>query len=391
MNAAPEQALPLDGVRVIEFSHMVMGPTCGLILADLGAEVIKVEPPGKGDHTRYLTASGTGFFPAFSRNKKSVQFNLKSESDLAALRRLIGTADVVVENFRPGGLAARGLGYEALSAENPRLIYCSLKGFLSGPYEKRTALDEVVQMMSGLAYMTGPPGRPLRAGASVNDMMGGMFGAIAILAALRQRETTGRGQLVQSGLFENAAFLVSTHMLQQAITGVAPPSMAAGRRSWGVYDVFITSDGVSLFIGVVTDRQWEIFTEALGEAALRDPAWATNTLRAEGRDVLIPLVQSLVGKHSAAELEALCERGGLPFARINQPGDLYDDPHLQASGGLLPLTLPDGRATSVPALPIQFGEARPGLRSNPPAPGEHTGEILASLPPEEETAEAQGR
>ncbi len=376
MSAAAEAALPLSGVRVVEFSHMVMGPTCGLILADLGAEVIKVEPTGKGDHTRYLTASGAGFFPALSRNKKSIQLDLNSEDDLATLHALLRKADVVVENFRPGGLAAKGLGYEALSAENPRLIYCSLKGFLSGPYENRTALDEVVQMMSGLAYMTGPPGRPLRAGASVNDMMGGMFGAIAILAALRQRETTGRGQLVQSGLFETAAFLVSTHMLQQAITGVAPPSMAAGRRSWGVYDIFTTSDGVALFIGVVTDRQWAIFTEALGEPALLDPGWATNTQRAQGRDVLIPMVQSLVGRHTAAELEAMCEKGGLPFARINQPGDLYDDPHLQQSGGLLPLTLPDGRQTAVPALPVQFGESRPGLRSNPPAPGEHTREVL---------------
>jgi crotonobetainyl-CoA:carnitine CoA-transferase CaiB-like acyl-CoA transferase len=378
-DAASREALPLDGIRVIEFSHMVMGPTCGLILADLGAEVIKVEPPGTGDHTRYLTASGTGFFPAFSRNKKSVQLDLKDDEELATLRRLIATADVVIENFRPGGLAARGLGYEALSAENPRLIYCSLKGFLSGPYENRTALDEVVQMMSGLAYMTGPPGRPLRAGASVNDMMGGMFGAIGVLAALRQREATGRGQLVQSGLFENAAFLVSTHMLQQAMTGVAPPSMAAGRRSWGVYDVFVTRDGLSLFIGVVTDRQWEIFTGALAEPALRDPAWATNTLRAQGRDVLIPLVQGILEKHSAAELEALCEKGGLPFARINQPGDLYDDPHLKASGGLLPLTLPDGTATSVPALPLQFGDRRLGVRTNPPTPGQHTGPVLAGL------------
>ncbi|PZP43781.1 MAG: formyl-CoA transferase [Azospirillum brasilense] len=369
-------SLPLDGVRVIEFSHMVMGPTCGLILADLGADVIKVEPPGKGDHTRYLTASGTGFFPAFSRNKRSVQLDLKDDADLLTLRRLIGTADVLVENFRPGGLEARGLGYTSLSQEFPRLIYCSLKGFLSGPYEKRTALDEVVQMMSGLAYMTGPPGRPLRAGASVNDMMGGMFGAIAILAALRQREATGRGQLVQSGLFESAAFLVSTHMLQQASTGVPPPSMASGRRSWGVYDIFTTRDDVSLFIGVVTDRQWEIFTAALDEPALRNAAWATNTLRAEGRDVLIPLVQSLVGKHSAAELEALCEHGGLPFARINQPGDLYDDPHLRESGGLLPITLSDGRQTAVPALPIEMNGRRPALRANPPAPGEHTAEIL---------------
>jgi crotonobetainyl-CoA:carnitine CoA-transferase CaiB-like acyl-CoA transferase len=379
MSADTATPLPLDGIRVIEFSHMVMGPTCGLVLADLGAEVIKIEPRGKGDRTRYLTSSGTGFFAAFSRNKKSVQLDTNDDADVAIIQRLTDTADVVIENFRPGGLAARGLGYDTLSKRNPRLIYCSLKGFLSGPYENRTALDEVVQMMSGLAYMTGPPGRPLRAGAPVNDMMGGMFGAIAILGALRQREMTGKGQHLQSGLFENAAFLVSTHMLQQAITGVAPPSMAAGKRAWGVYDVFTAADGISLFIGVVTERQWEIFTRALGEPALLDPAWATNSLRAQGRETLIPLVQTLVGKHSAAELEAMCEKAGLPFARINQPGDLYDDPHLNATGGMLPLTLPDGRATSVPALPIQFGDSRLGLRSDLPAPGQHTAEVLREL------------
>jgi len=371
--------LPLDGIRVVEFSHMVMGPSCGLVLADLGAEVIKIEPPGKGDRTRYLTSSGTGFFAAFSRNKKSVQLDVGDDGDLALLKKLIDTADVVIENFRPGGLAARGLGYEDLSRTNPGLIYCSLKGFLSGPYEKRTALDEVVQMMSGLAYMTGPPGRPLRAGAPVNDMMGGMFGAIAVMGALRQREATGKGQYVQSALFENAAWLVSTHMLQQAITGVAPPSMAAGKRAWGVYDVFHAADGIDIFIGVVTDRQWEIFTSLLKRPELLSSDYATNTLRAAARETLIPLVQSIVGTYPIAELESMCEAAGLPFARINQPGDLYADRHLVESGGLLPLTLPDGTVTQSPALPIQFGETRLGVRHDVPSLGQHTEEVLAAL------------
>ncbi len=388
-NGGTAAALPLDGVRVIEFSHMVMGPACGLVLADLGAEVIKVEPPGAGDRTRHLTASGTGFFAALSRNKKSVQLDPDDPADLDALLRLIDTADVLVENFRPGGLDARGLGHAALSARNPRLVYCSLKGFLPGPYEHRTALDEVVQMMSGLAAMTGPPGRPLRAGAPVNDLMGGLFGAVAVLAALRRRERTGRGGLVRSGLFETSAFLVSTHMLQEAITGVAPPSMAAGQRAWGVYDAFTAADGVPLFVGVVTDRQWEIFTRALGEPALLDPAWRTNTLRAAGRGALIPLVQSILGRRPAAELEALCERAGLPFARVNRPGDLYDDPHLNGGGALLPITLPDGRAARVPALPIRLGDAVPTVRHDLPAPGQHTREVLDALgaaPPAPTTA-----
>ena len=370
--------LPLEGVRVVEFSHMVMGPTCGLVLADLGAEVIKVEPEGKGDPTRYLKSTGAGFFASFSRNKKSVTLDLSSDAGLALARKLAATADVFLENFRPGALEAKGLGYDALSKENPRLVYCSLKGFLHGPYETRTALDEVVQMMSGLAYMTGPVGQPLRAGAPVNDMMGGMFGAIAVLAALRERDRTGKGQHVQSGLFENAAWLVSTHMMQHAVSGKEPEPMSAGKRAWGVYDIFESSDGVRIFIGVVTERQWEIFTRALGEAELLDAAYATNNQRSLARATLIPLVARLLKKHSVAELERICEEGGLPFARIQTPSALFDDPHLNA-GGMVALTLPDGAATRVPALPIQFGEARLPLRSGLPKPGQHNDEILGGL------------
>jgi crotonobetainyl-CoA:carnitine CoA-transferase CaiB-like acyl-CoA transferase len=367
--------LPLAGVRVVEFSHMVMGPACGLVLADLGAEVIKVEPEGRGDPTRYLKSTGAGFFASFSRNKKSVTLDLDSPEGLEAAKRLAATADVFLENFRPGALEAKGLGYEALSKLNPRLVYCSLKGFLPGPYEKRTALDEVVQMMSGLAYMTGPVGRPLRAGAPVNDMMGGMFGAIAILAALRTRDRTGRGEYVQSGLFENAAWLVSTHMMQHAVTGAEPVPMSAGKRAWGVYDAFESSDGAQLFIGVVTERQWEIFTRALGEPELLDPAYATNNQRSLARDTLIPLVARLLRKHPIAQLEAICEEGGLPFARIQTPSDLFRDPHL-AAGGMIDLKLPDGSDTRIPALPIQIGDERLALRLPLPRPGEHNDEIL---------------
>jgi len=362
--------LPLEGVRVVEFSHMVMGPTCGLVLADLGAEVIKVEPEGKGDPTRYLGSTGAGFFAAFNRNKKSVTLDLGSPEGIAAARKLVAGADVFLENFRPGALEAKGLGYEALSAVNPRLVYCSLKGFLAGPYEKRTALDEVVQMMSGLAWMTGPVGRPLRAGAPVNDMMGGMFGAVAVMAALRDRDRTGRGQHVQSGLFENAAWLVSTHMMQHAVTGKAPEPMSAGKRAWGVYDIFTSADGVQVFVGVVTERQWEIFTAALGEPELLDPAYATNNQRSKARETLIPLVARLLAKRPIAEIEAMCEKAGLPFARIATPSDLFDDPHL-AAGGMIDLVLPDGTKTRIPRLPIQFGDDRIGLRLPLPKPGEH--------------------
>ena len=376
--------LPLTGIRVMEITHMVMGPTCGLVLADLGAEVIKVEPPGKsaerqGDKTRYFVSTGAGFFAACNRNKKSVILDLETDEGRIAARRLAESADVLVENFRPGALTAWGLDYENLKKINPRLIYCSLKGFLSGPYEHRTALDEVVQMMSGLAYMTGPVGRPLRAGAPVNDMMGGLFGAVAVMAALRQRDLTGRGQHVQSGLFENAAWLMSTHMLQHAVSGVKPIPMSAGKRTWGVYDVFECKGGVNMFVGVVTERQWEVFTEVLGEPELIRPEYGTNNLRSQARDTLIPLVARLLAQRTYAELEKLCEKAGLPFARIAHPSDLFEDPHLTSGEGMIDITLPDGRQTQVPALPVQFGDDRLGLRLNVPTPGEHTEEVLREL------------
>jgi crotonobetainyl-CoA:carnitine CoA-transferase CaiB-like acyl-CoA transferase len=373
-----DSKLPLDGIRVVEFSHMVMGPTCGL----------PARGPRRGSDqggARRARAIRRGTSRAPGRILRLVQpqqeervARSRHRQGQALAQKLIATADVFLENFRPGALESKGLGYEALAKANPRLIYCSLKGFLHGPYETRTALDEVVQMMSGLAYMTGPVGQPLRAGAPVNDMMGGMFGAIAILAALRNRDRTGRGEYVQSGLFENAAWLVSTHMMQHAVSGKEPEPMSAGKRAWGVYDVFESADGVRIFIGVVTERQWEIFTGALGEAELADPAYATNNQRSAARSTLIPLVAKLLRKHPIVQLERICEEGGLPFARIQTPSALFDDPHLNA-GGMIPLTLPDGAKTRIPALPILFGDERLPLRSGLPAPGQHNHEILGDL------------
>jgi len=266
-----DKKLPLEGLRVVEFTHMVMGPTCGMVLADMGAEVIKVEPI-EGDRTRHLLGSGAGFFPMFNRNKKSIQLNLQHPEGAEVARRLCATADVVAENFKPGSMVKYGLDYASLSASNPRLIYASLKGFLPGPYDHRTALDEVVQMMGGLAYMTGRPGDPLRAGTSVNDIMGGMFGAIGVLGALIQRGITGRGQEIQSALFENNVFLVGQHMLQYAITGKAAEPMPNRISAWAVYDVFTVKNGEQIFLAAVSDAQWATFCDVLGLADLKaDP------------------------------------------------------------------------------------------------------------------------
>ena len=260
MSHAP---LPYADTRVVEFTHMVMGPTCGLVLGDLGAEVIKVEPL-EGDATRRLLGSGAGFFPVFNRNKKSLALNVKDPRGLEVVLKLAATADVFSENFRSGTMDQLGLGWAALSALNPRLVYVTHKGFLPGPYEHRTALDEVVQMMGGLAYMTGPEDRPLRAGSSVNDIMGGLFGAVGAMAALKAREQSGRGQLVQSALFENNILLVAQHMMQAAVTGQAPKPMPQRISAWGIYDVFTVRDGEQIFLAVVSDGQWRTFCQSFG-------------------------------------------------------------------------------------------------------------------------------
>ena len=374
-----EQALPYAGIRVVEFTHMVMGPTCGMVLADLGAEVIKVEPMA-GDNTRKLLGSGAGFFPMFNRNKKSIALDLQKPEGREAALRLIATADVVSENFKPGTMKKLGLDYVSLSTLNERLVYVSHKGFLPGPYDHRTALDEVVQMMGGLAYMTGRPGDPLRAGTSVNDIMGGMFGAIGAMAALAAREKTGRGQEVQSALFENNVVLVAQHMMQFAVTGKPAAPMPGRISAWGVYDVFTVKEGEQIFLAAVSDTQWTAFCDAFGFGDLKaDPRLATNNDRVMARDWMMPILRSRLADHSAAELSAVFEKSSLPFAPITRPEDLFDDPHLNATGGLAPLTLPDGRDTKVPLLPLMLDGERLGVRLQPPKLGEHSAELLREV------------
>ncbi|WP_421953883.1 CaiB/BaiF CoA transferase family protein [Polaromonas sp.] len=378
-NAPQPAPLPYAGVRVVEFTHMVMGPTCGLLLADLGAEVVKVEPI-EGDSTRRLLGSGSGFFPTFNRNKKSIALDLKQPEGLEAALRLIATADIVSENFKPGTMKKLGLDYETLKKLNPRLIYVSHKGFLPGPYDHRTALDEVVQMMGGLAYMTGRSGDPLRAGTSVNDIMGGMFGAIGAMAALRQRELTGKGCEVQSALFENNVFLVAQHMMQFAATGKAADPMPSRISAWAVYDVFTVKDGEQVFLAVVSDRQWTIFCKAFGfEDMLADPRLKTNNDRVRARDWMMPILRSLLAGHSAAELSAVFEQNELPFAPITKPQELFDDPHLNATGGLAPIRMNDGSQARVPLMPFTLGGERPGIRLQPPLLGEHSTTLLREV------------
>ncbi|MBP3980289.1 CoA transferase [Acidovorax sp. JG5] len=385
-SATPDPAsrsLPLAGLRVVEFTHMVMGPTCGMVLADLGAEVIKVEPVD-GDRTRHLLGAGAGFFPMFNRNKKSIALDLRSPDGLEVARRLAASADVVAQNFKPGVMGKYGLDYAALSPLNPRLIYVNHTGFLPGPYEHRTALDEVVQMMGGLAYMTGRPGDPLRAGTSVNDIMGGMFGAIGAMAALMQRGITGRGQEVDSALFENNVFLVGQHMMQFAVTGQPAAPMPDRISSWALYDVFSVKDGEQIFLAAVSDAQWITFCDAMGYADLKaDPLLATNNDRVRARATMLPELRQRLARHSAAELAAIFEKNGLPFAPILRPEQLFDDPHLNATGGLADITLPDGERAGQTArttlFPLRMDGQRLGVRLQPPVLGQHTAELMEQL------------
>jgi crotonobetainyl-CoA:carnitine CoA-transferase CaiB-like acyl-CoA transferase len=378
-------AAPLNGLKVLEFSHTVMGPTAGLVFADLGADVVKVEPAPGGDHTRRLAGFAAGFFSAFNRNKRSIAIDLKRAEGRAAIRRLAAGSDVVIENYAPGTMERLGCGYETLASINARLVYLALKGYLTGPYEHRPALDEVVQFQVGLAYMTGPPGRPLRAGASIVDILGAVFGVVAAQAALHERQSTGLGQRVSSALFESAAFLMTTHMAGMTATGEVALPMPARRGAWAIYEVFPTADERALFIGVTSDQQWARFTEVFGLQQLaRDPRLATNVMRTRERSWLIPALKEVVAKLPLDEVALRCERANVSWSPVGQPGDLFADAHLLASNGLLDVFVSQtggthGRKVGLPSLPIELGAARERahLRLQPPRVGEHSRQVLA--------------
>ncbi len=370
--------LPLTGIVVLEFCHTVMGPTCGVVLADLGADVIRVEPAPDGDRTRRLGGFASGFFAYFNRNKRGICIDLKSPDGLQVARDLVRRADVLIENFGPGTMERLGLGWEQAHAVNKRLIYCALKGFLHGPYEHRPALDEVVQFMTGLAYMTGPPGQPLRAGSSVIDIMGGVMGDVAILAALRQRDGDGQGRKVTSTLFESAAFLVGQHMAGEAATGQPSPPMPVRSSAWGIYETFPTADGTPLFIGITSDNHWRAFCKAFRRPdLLADTRFTSNADRVSNRPALHAIVAEIASAHEIATLSGIFDRAGIPFSPVNRPSDLLEDPHALAHA--LPISLPNGEIARLPPLPIAIDDTSLGVRMQPPGIGEHTTQVLQEL------------
>ena len=380
--------LPLAGIRVLEFCHVIMGPSCGLVLADLGAEVIKIEPV-EGDRTRRLSGFAAGFFATFNRNKRCLAVDLKAPEGRAVIHKLLETTDIVIENFAPGTMERLGFGYEELSAKHPGLIYGALKGFLSGPYENRPALDEIVQFMSGLAYMTGPPGQPLRAGASVCDILGGVLGVVGILAALQERGRTGKGQLVKSALFESAGFLMASHMAGEVVTGRPMPPMPARQGAWAIYETFATSDDRQFFLGITSDQHFRRFCDSFGLAELRDdPTLRTNEDRVAQRPRLKSIISELIRQRTHDEMAEICERASIPFAPVARPSDLPDDPQLNAHGRMLEVAIGDGRMVKLPRLPIEMGDHDTGLRSQPGRIGADTLSILAELGIPEEDARA---
>jgi len=382
-----ETGLPLAGVRVVEMTHMVMGPTCGMILAQLGAEVIKVEPP-TGDKTRTLGGMGTAFFPLFNRGKRSVVLDFAKAEDRETMHRLLATADVFLENFRDGQLEKQGLGAEELRRRHPHLIVAGHKGFLTGPYEHRPALDEVVQMMSGLATMTGTREKPQRVGSSANDIMGGMFGVISILAALYQKRAgAASGADVRIGLFENCLFLVAQHMVQYEMTGIKPLSMPEREHAWPVYDIFETAADGRIFIGVVTEGHWQSFCREFGLLEfLDDPSLRTTTDRILARAKILPRVAEEVRRWTMAELSAKLDALNICFSPINRPEDLFDDPHVLRPGGLVNNTNADGAPFRVPALPIEWNGKNIGEGLKVPALGADTAAIRAELDGNQQSA-----
>jgi crotonobetainyl-CoA:carnitine CoA-transferase CaiB-like acyl-CoA transferase len=373
-------ALPLEGIVVLEFTHVVMGPACGVVMADLGADVIRVEPAPYGDPTRAPRGTPNGSYFYFNRNKRAISVDLKKPEGHAVAVDLVRKADVLVENFGPGTMTRLGLGWRAVHEINPRLIYLTLKGFLPGPYEHRPALDEVAQMMTGLAYMTGPPGQPLRAGASVVDMTGGIMGVVGVLSALLERAKDGRGRKISSSLFESCAFLIGQHMAGEAVTGQPAKPMPARTGAWAIYQIFPTGDGRSVYIAVTSDNQWQSFCKHFNRPDLaNDARYMTNPLRVEHGDALRAAVAELCQQH---DLDTMCrtlEAARVPFSPVRSPSDMFGDPQLEAHDRALPIRMPGGRVAKLPALPIAIDDHTPKLRRQPPELGEHTSEILAEL------------
>ena len=379
------QQLPLQGVRVVELTHIVAGTSAGVILGDLGADIIKIEHPDSGDTSRNKSGEGATFF-TFGRNKRYLALDLRKPEGRKIFEKLVARADIVLDNFAPGALNRLGLGYEWGRSVNPRVIYCSIKGFLPGPYSDRPFLDELAQMAGGLAYLTGFKDQPMRAGASITDIGAATYGVVGILAALFRRQVTGEGDYIESGLYETIVFWISQHLTRSQMTGNNPPPRGSRNSGmgkamgWGVYELFPTKDSTQVFIAVTGNRHWAGLCDALGFADWRDSSeFDTNGKRSKEKRRIAARVKVAVSQLTYDDITARLYKGRVPFAPVNAPLDLLEERHLNEGGRWLDLKTPKQRL-KVPKLPISMARTEDfAVRRDPACLGEHTDDILAEL------------
>jgi crotonobetainyl-CoA:carnitine CoA-transferase CaiB-like acyl-CoA transferase len=375
---------PLAGVRVIDFTRILAGPFGSMFLGDMGAEVIKVEEPAKGDDTRgwppFVGGEAT-YFLAVNRSKKSLTLNMKAPEGQAILRRLIAKADVVLENFRPGTMDRLGFGYDAMRAVNPRLVYCAISGFgESGPEASRPGYDLIVQGESGVMDLTGfPDGPPVKVGNSIADLVAGMAAAQGITLALLARERTGRGQKVEIGMLDVMAALLTYQAGLYWNGGGQPKRRGNQHPSIVPYEVFQARDGY-LTLGVANNSLWEKTCRALERPELaRDPRFDTEANRVANRDTLIPLLNEIFGTRPADEWLARLEAAGVPAGKIKTVAEVCESPHLLARGMIVRLPHPKAGTITVMGVPVRLGETPGAATTAPPLLGQHTDEILTRL------------
>ncbi|HXH83335.1 MAG TPA: CoA transferase [Candidatus Tectomicrobia bacterium] len=380
----PRADRPLSGVRVLDLSRVLAGPFCSMILGDMGAEVIKVEEPGKGDDTRSwppLVNGEATYFMAVNRNKKSLTLNLKAPEGRALLERLVRKSDVLLENFRTGTMERLGLGYRRLARLNPRLVYCAISGFgESGPESHRAGYDLVVQAESGVMDITGfPDGPPVKVGTSIADLVAGMSAAHGITLALLARQRTRRGQKVEISMLDAMAALLTYQAGIYLGTGQKPTRRGNQHPSIVPYEVFRASDAY-LTLGVANNSLWERCCGAMDRPDLaRDPRFATEADRVKNRDVLVPLLNEILGARSTDEWMKRFEAAGVPAGRIRTVAEVCESEHLKARGMIVPLRHPRAGTIRVLGVPIRL-HATPGKVSTPPPVlGQHTGAVLRSV------------
>jgi len=393
---------PLEGVRVLDLSRVLAGPWATQLLGDYGAEVVKVERPGGGDDTRrwgppYVKdAQGSdttesAYFLSANRNKRSVAVDISTEKGRETIRRLARWADVLVENFRPGGLARHGLDYESLKAVNPQLIYCSISGFgQTGPNRDRPGYDIMIQGFGGLMSITGEPdGEPMKVGVAIADIMCGMYAVTAILAALRHRDRTGEGQHIDISLADTQVAWLANQGLNYLVSGEDPPRLGNGHPNIVPYQVFACADG-HVIVAVGNDTQFARFCACLGmEELARDERFATNPARVANRKTLVPLIADRLAALGRDDIIARLEEAGVPCGPVNRISDVFATEQVRARGMKISMPHPLAGSGTVDLIgnPVKFSATPVSYRRPPPLCGEHTGEILREIPDDDDVGE----